>query len=286
MKFVMALLLGAAMLSGQEPNRQATVRIKKVQTVNGVQKITDTTYFAADDAIIDFEGAEARFTERIDREGKIEKLVMIKNDNSDVLITDGEFAEIESFSFQSADSGETTSRIRKIVMSHPSKPSAEGFTLHVGEPFSAEEKKAIRNLSENCQPRARMLINEHNSVDELGATRILIVRKVQIVDVSEAEQRSLQGAKTAGNSTLKAKDLLFYPNPSKGKFTVSFDLDEKNQTEIAIKDVQGKEVFRQSATPVNGIYKQEIDLSAQPQGIYFITITQGKKSTVKKLVIE
>ena len=74
-----------------------------------------------------------------------------------------------------------------------------------------------------------------------------------------------------------------YPNPNNGKFTITLDLKVKN-IQLQIKDLLGNLVksLKPSASTI------EIDLSAQPKGVYFVKIIseQGEVLEVKKVVVQ
>lgn len=72
----------------------------------------------------------------------------------------------------------------------------------------------------------------------------------------------------------ESNTFVVYPNPTKGKFTV---LGE-GITELEIKDLSGKTVFSGS--------KPMVDLSAQPNGVYLITIRSAKETVVEKVMKE
>lgn len=73
---------------------------------------------------------------------------------------------------------------------------------------------------------------------------------------------------------------LIYPNPGMGKFQIS---SNKKIITIEVSDMLGRIIYR---SEVNGIFS-EIDLSAFPANIYFVKLTDAKKSyAVKKIVKE
>ena len=70
------------------------------------------------------------------------------------------------------------------------------------------------------------------------------------------------------------------PNPSSGEFFVNTDITEPK--DVSVFNVQGKLIEKiSSSEEIN-----KIDLKGQPKGIYFIKISAGEKSAVKKVVIE
>ncbi|MGC9331204.1 MAG: T9SS type A sorting domain-containing protein [Bacteroidales bacterium] len=73
-------------------------------------------------------------------------------------------------------------------------------------------------------------------------------------------------------------NIVIYPNPNRGKFTIAQTNDIKS---IEIYNAMGEIVYKSWASNA----KLQIDISAQPKGIYFVKVDNGKKVHVKKLVL-
>jgi hypothetical protein len=69
-----------------------------------------------------------------------------------------------------------------------------------------------------------------------------------------------------------------YPNPTDGNLTIS---GERLFTELELMDVTGKVLDKTSLSP-SGMISYSIN---QPEGIYFLKITAGKSSVVKKILL-
>jgi hypothetical protein len=69
------------------------------------------------------------------------------------------------------------------------------------------------------------------------------------------------------------------PNPSSGKFTIKNDELHMNNYEVKIYNVFGEKVYTRSNS-------NEIDLSSQPKGIYFIEMISGEQRQSKKIVLQ
>jgi hypothetical protein len=84
----------------------------------------------------------------------------------------------------------------------------------------------------------------------------------------------------------EAKDITsinIYPNLNNGKFII--DLGENlSEANAVVTDVTGKEINKM-VFGANTI-SQEISINEDSKGIYFVTITQGDKKTIKKIIIE
>ncbi len=77
--------------------------------------------------------------------------------------------------------------------------------------------------------------------------------------------------------------LAIYPNPNNGFFNVSFSAASTiRQLDITVRDITGRILVQKSFTGVSGNFKQEIDLSNEAKGMYFVEIkADGQKQTSK-----
>ena len=76
-----------------------------------------------------------------------------------------------------------------------------------------------------------------------------------------------------------------YPNPNNGNFTVQFESDSTNDVQIKVNDIRGREVF--SNTYENsGLFVKSLELNNVTSGIYLVTVQNGRKKEVKKIIVE
>jgi hypothetical protein len=75
-----------------------------------------------------------------------------------------------------------------------------------------------------------------------------------------------------------------YPNPAKGNITVEAAGVSASSFTIRLMDIQGKNIYRANQETANGKMSHIIDAGSIPAGIYFVKVSDGKQSTVKKLV--
>jgi hypothetical protein len=74
------------------------------------------------------------------------------------------------------------------------------------------------------------------------------------------------------------------PNPNSGRFMVSVHNLPKTAT-IEVYDLSGKLLLAEDASPTNGQYTRNFDLSHLQAGMYFIQLNDGQQSAREKVVI-
>jgi PKD repeat protein len=74
------------------------------------------------------------------------------------------------------------------------------------------------------------------------------------------------------------------PNPNSGRFNVSISSFNGDLVELSVLNMLGKPIYRESGVYVSEKASRFVDISNQPDGIYFLII-KGKDSTVTKKVI-
>ena len=84
-----------------------------------------------------------------------------------------------------------------------------------------------------------------------------------------------------------SKNLLVrvFPNPSKGKFNLSFKLEYMKDINLKIINYLGDVVFSQEIKAQRGQYDKTIDLGNKANGIYMLNITTKNQSINQKIVI-
>lgn len=74
-----------------------------------------------------------------------------------------------------------------------------------------------------------------------------------------------------------------YPNPTPGRFEISMILDQVQPVTILISDAMGRKIFGRTYTAIENS-RVPLDLHASPSGIYFVTISTGSGSVVRKIM--
>jgi subtilisin-like proprotein convertase family protein len=79
-------------------------------------------------------------------------------------------------------------------------------------------------------------------------------------------------------------ELVSYPNPSKGNFTIQFTSESKSGVKVFVHDSFGRNIYFKDFESVPN-FKENIQLSNVSAGVYFVTVIDGDKRTVKKIII-
>nr|NQU92836.1 T9SS type A sorting domain-containing protein [Bacteroidota bacterium] len=110
----------------------------------------------------------------------------------------------------------------------------------------------------------------------------IIVKSIDEDDKQELKDAGIKSRK----KDLEFEDLKFAPNPSTGKFNLSFTLKEKNNVTINIFDLKGNLVYTETLRDFQGTYSKEINISDYGQGTFFLQIVQGLYDIIKKIIIQ
>ncbi|MGE0567788.1 MAG: T9SS type A sorting domain-containing protein [Bacteroidia bacterium] len=256
-----ACLIGLGSISAQEQSKKAVVRIKKVENINGVETVKDTTY------TID-NPENMTFTDGDDHEMKI-------------LIKDGD-VEIE---------GDEKPCTKKIVIKKDGNDESEDVQKWVSEEsIQAEVDKVMKEMGiEEGKGEKKVIIIKSDVSSENGESKKevikIITHKVNITDANAKEAKKA-GITGLSNTNLEIDQLSFYPNPNNGKFQLKFNLKKQGDLNVNVVDVNGKEVYKETIKQFKGDYNKTIDLGEEAKGIYFVKVQQDQQAQVKKIIVE
>jgi subtilisin-like proprotein convertase family protein len=76
-----------------------------------------------------------------------------------------------------------------------------------------------------------------------------------------------------------------YPNPNNGSFTIQFNSNSGNEIKVNVHDVRGREIYAKSFTN-NGLFNENLQLDTVQSGVYLVTVQDGSRKEVKKIVVQ
>jgi hypothetical protein len=78
-----------------------------------------------------------------------------------------------------------------------------------------------------------------------------------------------------------------YPNPSNGKFKISYSLNHDAEVSLLVWDMTGRQVYVQSAgTQPAGKNEMELNLESMPDGVYLARLKTNDSEHVLKLMVK
>jgi subtilisin-like proprotein convertase family protein len=80
-------------------------------------------------------------------------------------------------------------------------------------------------------------------------------------------------------------DLAIYPNPNRGNFNIQFSNPVSNDIKVNVFDIRGRKIFENNYAN-QATFNENIQLSNAEAGVYLVSITDGSRKIVKKIVIE
>lgn len=89
---------------------------------------------------------------------------------------------------------------------------------------------------------------------------------------------------TLATENFGLENFTIYPNPNKGNFVVQFDSASGNNVKIGVHDLRGRLVFENSYQNT-GTFNQSIQLNNVQSGIYMVTVQDGERKEVKKIIV-
>ncbi len=82
-------------------------------------------------------------------------------------------------------------------------------------------------------------------------------------------------------------NVVVYPNPNQGTFTVTGDMQIGEVVNVAVNDILGRTLYTESlnSNGAIGSFEQQIDITGADAGIYFVTLTSEASRTTLKLIV-
>lgn len=161
-----------------------------------------------------------------------------------------------------------------------------------GENLTEEQKEMMKEAMENGggvmkEVTVDVMLDENGDKKIVKSIRIIKLQ-AEIKDLDDADLQTLHeaGADASNLRTLAVEDLSFFPNPNDGRFTLRFTALEEGPAAVRIFDATGRSVYEEKLGTFAGTYENQIDISAESKGVYFLTITQNDKALNKKIVLE
>lgn len=146
------------------------------------------------------------------------------------------------------------------------------------EEHQAELQEEIQRILESME------IMHENGTDVI-TKEVRVTIEMEDVSKEEAERINANSDdKIRTENDLSVDNFKYYPNPNQGIFDLSFSVPETGDTDIMIFDQNGSKVYSERLIDLNGSYNNQIDISDQASGTYYMQVSQNGKTYSKKIV--
>ena len=113
--------------------------------------------------------------------------------------------------------------------------------------------------------------------------RVMLFALLGTLNSWSVEVCYIQATLTSENFGLE--NFTLYPNPNNGSFNIQFNSNTGNEIKINVHDVRGREIFAKSYNN-NGLFNESLELNNVQSGVYLVTVQDGVRKEVKKIVVQ
>ena len=132
--------------------------------------------------------------------------------------------------------------------------------------------------------------SNRNEIISLSTPKIDLSKvEVEMEDMTQEEADDMKenyGVDMPVVSNLTITQLKLFPNPNMGMFRLEFDLPNRGTTLIRIFNSAGRSIYEYDLGNFSGRFEDNVDLSQNGTGFYFLEIRQDEKYLTKKIVIQ
>ncbi len=244
-------------LASAQTQKKATIRIKEVKKIDGVETIRDTTFEADNTSIFKLDTDEQMISTLEDKNAKASRIV-IKHHKVDTL---GHLDDLGKLN-DDLDVLEMEKLLNTLKIEGADPNKKQVFL------FQSKDGKGMQDLKK---------------LDYIPKSSLI---QITILDPDAKEREQLSAKELNESEQLKIENLDFFPNPNQGKFMLKFNLATKGDTKVSIVSAEGKVVYHEALDNFSGAYQSEINISEQAKGIYFMKVEQNGNVHLKKIVLE
>lgn len=79
-------------------------------------------------------------------------------------------------------------------------------------------------------------------------------------------------------------DVTILPNPNKGVFTFSVEVDSAADLTVEVVNSLGQSIFSDEVTKFSGTYRRDMDITSMSSGVYILKVGRGENVTSHKIV--
>ncbi len=163
--------------------------------------------------------------------------------------------------------------------------------LKPGEKMDPEVEKMLKEHGmegDNTTGKRIVIKNQENkNGKESSEVKVYVFSKVEVKKLSDEDKKQLPvNASKAIQNAKPFENLNVAPNPTEDACTISYKSASKEPLQIKVYDMEGKTVLAENDTNASDQVNKTISLKGLGSGVYFVHITQGKQSEVRKVIVK
>lgn len=279
------------------------------EELSNVSEDSDVKVFMLDGNELDFDKQEIELISMEDEDGNV-KITKYVN-GKEVPIEEGEnlfLMDLDSFEGKFPEKMEKIQSLTKMLeKSTIDCKEIEEKLSKLEEAGGAENEffndiNVIKEIDEDGVEKVRVFMNgeevedadfpvmEFDFSDEKlfpqgDDVQMIVIRKEIFIDTIGDDDETPKNLKIS-KEPLELEEINMFPNPSNGKFTLKMQSESDAKVSVRILDVEGKTVYNQKLKPSGGLCTQEIDISGEAKGMYFLNIEQKGKYLSRKIIVQ
>ena len=109
--------------------------------------------------------------------------------------------------------------------------------------------------------------------------------KMEDINSSDADEMRGKGVDMPIHNSLTVNRLKLSPNPNIGLFELEFDLPSEGQTLVRVFNPAGRVIYEYDLGRFSGDFADNVDISQNGEGVYFLHISQDGKAFTRKIVL-
>ncbi len=146
--------------------------------------------------------------------------------------------------------------------------------------FSADNGQTFTTIKANTPNDG----NESIVVPDYSSTNCrILIEAVGNIYYTVSKEFTITGGTTVSTENFGLNDFAIYPNPTNDLVNIQFESQSTADISVSIHDLRGRLIFTQSYKNT-GKFEQEISLGNTQSGIYMVTVMDGSRKEVKKLL--
>ncbi|HEU4791537.1 MAG TPA: T9SS type A sorting domain-containing protein, partial [Flavobacterium sp.] len=118
--------------------------------------------------------------------------------------------------------------------------------------------------------------------------------KLRFIDVGGGDTGTIDSASiqicsstyaTLATPSFEINDFVLYPNPNKGDFNIRFSSSNTTNVQVFVTDMLGRKIYQKDFENT-GDFNQNIQLKNAAAGTYIVTVVDGDRKGVSKIIVE